>query len=184
MKTPFRILRTAALGLLSMIAAAGQEPSLPRPAPEITRLSQLFKGSWRTSEQHEQSKLIPTGGLGRGTQTFRAGPGGLTIIVDNQSRNASFAFAGHGVLCWDQSERVYKSFWFDATQPAGEVQLGKWEGDNLVFQGQSDFQGERVTFRSVYTDFRPNSFTYYTEASTGTGSMKRLMTISYSRSSK
>ena len=41
-----------------------------------------------------------------------------------------------------------------------------------------------MTFRSVYTDFRPNSFTYYTEASKGDEPMKRLMTLSYVRTSK
>ena len=100
MKNVIQMLRVTVPALLFLVAANGQQPSLPKPAPEIIRLNRLFEGSWRTSERHEQSRLIPGGGAGKGTQTFRTGPGGLSLILENQSRNASFAFSGHGVLCW------------------------------------------------------------------------------------
>ena len=176
--------RVYAAIVLTVACADGQQLPLPKPGPEITRLAQAFLGSWKTSERHERSALIPAGGAGKGTQTFRKGPGGLVLIFENQSRNPAFQFSGHGVLAWDDREKVYKSYWFDATNPSGEIQVGRWEGNELIFQGRSEVGGKRVNFRSVYTNFRPNSFTYYTEAETDNEPMKRVMTIDYIRSEK
>jgi hypothetical protein len=96
---------------VSFTSAGAQQPTLPKPGPEITKLANLFLGTCRTSERHEKSGLIVTGRPGRGTQTFRRGPGSLTLIFDNDSGNPSFAFSGHGVMTWDAREGVYKSFW-------------------------------------------------------------------------
>ena len=171
----------AAFLLAWIMPVRGQTLSTPNAGPEISRLKQLLIGKWQTTEQHAKSDLIPAGGSGTGVQTFRPGPGGLTLIIDNKSHNTSSAFSGHGVICWDNNESVYKSYWFDSTQSAGEIQTGRWEGDDLVFRGKSYFMGKSTTFKLVYTDFHTNSFTFYTESSVGEEPSQRMMTIRYSR---
>jgi Protein of unknown function (DUF1579) len=166
----------------------GQESAAPagmpaKPAPEMERLAKTLVGTWSTSEKFEPSPEMgmPNGATGKGTEVVKRGPGGLSLVADYRSRNAMGSFAGHGVTYWDPNEKAYKSFWIDSMGGKGEISTGKWEGNDLVFTGESEFQGKKYSNLQKFTNITPNSFTFKMSSSVDGGEMKDVLTINYKK---
>jgi hypothetical protein len=91
----------------------------PKPAPEMEKMK-MFLGTWRTTEKHEPSPWMPKGATGKGTATYKLGPGGMALIEDYRSTSSMGGkFMGHGVIWWDEKETGYKSVWCDNMSPGG-----------------------------------------------------------------
>jgi Protein of unknown function (DUF1579) len=172
-KHPQRSQAKASMPAMSMMA---------KPGPEIEKVNKLLGGKWTTTEKFEPSDFMPQGGSGSGMEQMHPGPGGLSLIADYQSKPGPMgAFRGHGVMTWDPKEQAYKSYWFDNMTAGSFVETGKWEGDNLVFTGDMEMMGKKMSLRQVYTDIKPSSFTWYEESSTDGGPTKRVMTLTYKK---
>jgi hypothetical protein len=91
------------------------------------------------------------------------------------------AFAGHGVTYWDAKEQAFKSFWIDSMSGQGEISTGKWEGNDLVFTGESEMQGKKYKTLQKFTDITPTSFTFKLASAEEGGEMKEGMTIKYKK---
>jgi hypothetical protein len=52
------------------------------------------------------------------------------------------------VMTWDPKEKVYRdhSLWYDSADQW--IYVGHFEGDTLVYHGESEFDGKQVKFRS------------------------------------
>lgn len=161
-------------------ASAGMEA--PKPSPEIEKLTKWLVGTWQTEEKFAPAPEfgMPNGGSGKGTSVVKLGPGGFSVIDDYKSRNVMGRFAGHGVTYWDPSEQAYKSFWIDSMSGKGETQTGKWEGNDLVFVGESDMQGKKIKTLGKFTNITPRSYTF-TLANSISGEMKEMLTINYKK---
>ncbi len=148
---------------------------LPRPAPEMEKLSKMFVGFWSTSEKHEPWKIAPKGGTGKGSDTVRHGPGGMSLISDYKSTDPMGKFIAHGIIWWDAKEQGYKGVECQNRSPVGcEVgSIWKWEGNDLVSHEEG--------LKEAFTDITPTSHTFYMDASTDHGTMSRVMTIHYSK---
>jgi hypothetical protein len=161
-------------------APAGMEA--PKPSPEIEKLTKWMVGTWQTDENFAPAPEfgMPNGGKGKGISTVKLGPGGFSLIDDYKSRNVMGRFAGHGVTYWDPAEKVYKSFWIDSMSGKGETQSGKWEGNDLVFLGESDMGGKKVQTLGKMTNITPTSYTFKLSNS-ATGEMKEMLVINYKK---
>ncbi|MGH9581192.1 MAG: DUF1579 family protein [Terriglobales bacterium] len=172
----------------SMMAKEGEGAAMgdavPKPAPEMGKLSQWLRGRWETTEKHEPSPWMPQGATGMGTERVMSGPGGFSLVSNYASRTtAGSTFRGHGVVYWDNDAKVFRSFWCDNMTPKCQSDgTGKWEGEELVFKGEIDFMGTKMNSRAVYTNIKPDSFTFYMEAAGEGGAMKRIMTAEYKKS--
>ena len=76
----------------------------PQPAQAIQALTRALAGSWRTSETYERTEPTPNGGTGEGEAVWRSGPGGFTLLEDNQSRTPLGELFGFGVIWWDSAK--------------------------------------------------------------------------------
>ena len=157
---------------------------MPKPSPQIEKLAGKIVGTWNTNEDFEVSEMMPKGGKGHGTAVIKKGPGGLSVTEDYHSRGGMGAFAGHGVFWWDDKANGYKSVWCDNTSPTGcsvSNGLGKWEGNDVVFNDEQEMMGKKMAMKEVYTDIKPSSFTMTIDGSQDGGPMKRQMTIKYTK---
>jgi hypothetical protein len=162
-------------------AAKPETPPIPKPSAVIQKLARMLNGKWNTSESFEPSPFTPKGGSGKGTGVFANGPGDFSVVSDYHSRSVLGAFDGHGVTYWDEKEKAYKTFWTDSMSPEGATSTGKWEGNDLVFTSSYEFQGQKMSSREVYSDIKPDSFSFHIYNSIEGGPMTHVMTISYKR---
>ena len=157
-----------------LAASASGQGEQKKPAPEMERLSKMFVGSWRTSEKHEPGKIAPKGGTGNGSDTTRLGPGGMSLIYDYKSSDPTGKFAAHGILWWDPQDRGYRAVECQNRSETGcEIGAWHWNGNDLV--------SEEEGVKEAWTNITPTSRTFYMEASTDSGQMKRVTTIEYTR---
>lgn len=175
--------RTGQSKLAAKSSAQSGMAMTPQPSPEIQKLIKMFAGTWSTSEKFDPSEFMPQGGTGSGSETIKGGPGGNSLVNDYRSRGSMGAFAGHGIIFWDAKRQIFSSVWCDSMSPNGcdTGITGKWEGDDLVFNSESEMMGKKVQQKQVYTDIKPTSFTFYIDTSTDGGPIKRTLTIKYTK---
>ncbi len=155
---------------------------MPKPAPEMEKLSKLMVGNWTTEEKFEANDFMPAG-TGKGSETTRLGPGGLSLVSDYHSKNVMGEVHGHGMIWWDPKEEVFHSLWCDNVAPSG-CELsgpGKWEGDNLVFHDETEMLGRKIVMKVTLTDLKPDSHTFTVDLVGENGEMQRGMTFKYTR---
>jgi hypothetical protein len=158
-------------------APAAMQEMMPKPAPEMEKLTRMLSGTWSAAEKHEAMGDMPAG-TSKGTAVFRPGPGRLSLIEDYKANMSGMGFTGLGLVWWDPARSEYKSFWCDSMTPGGCAPggTGKWEGENLVFNGEMEMEGQKHTMKSTYTDIKPNSVTFDMEMDG-----KPAMTIKYTK---
>ena len=159
-------------------APAAGAPAMPKPAPEMKDLMAMV-GKWNTEETMEQTPFLPAG-TSTGTNTVRRGPGGFTVLMDQQSKMANGAFIGHGVLTWDPNEKAYKMVWMDSMSPGVTMSTGHKEGDNMVFTSSVEMMGKKIAMKDVISDRTPTSYTLTSYYNDGSGE-KKAMAIKFTK---
>ena len=144
----------------------------------MERLIRMWAGHWGTVEIFEPSDDLPQGKQDKGAETMHPGPGGLSLIGDYESHGAPF---GHLVVTWISTEKVYKSYWHDLTQPGVSISSGRWEGNKLVFTSVEESTGKKLLARDTYSEITPNSFTDTLETGPLAGPMKKILTVKYTK---
>ncbi|HUI84536.1 MAG TPA: DUF1579 family protein [Candidatus Binatia bacterium] len=173
----------------SKAAKSAQAPAMPmpKPAPEMTKLIKMMAGNWTVTEKHYPNPMMPNGGSGKGTAMLTPGPAGLSMMEKYHSSGAMGEnFNGLGVFWWDSKAQVYRGMWCDNMTPGGCDTSGttKWEGDNLVGTMESEMNGQKMASRFTYSDWKPNSFVMTMEMGPDVNSMKKAMTITYTKVAK
>jgi hypothetical protein len=153
----------------------------PKPAPEMEKLAKMMVGTWSSAEKHEPSPFSPAGGTGKGVFKVTLGPGGHSLVEQYNSRGSLGRFNGHGMTYWDPTAKVYRSVWCDNFTPTCDVSVGQWEGDNLVFLGEGEMEGQKTKLKMIYSGFKANSFDFGIDMSVGDAPMARGMTFKYTR---
>ena len=79
----------------------------------------LMLGSWSTQVKYEPAAAMPNGGTGAGTEIWRPGPGGLSVIEESREKNAKGDYEGLGVAWWDNKAQGQRFVWCDSSNPDG-----------------------------------------------------------------
>src|SRR6476646_6327760 len=94
------------------------ETGAPRPSPEIQSLTKALAGNWSIAEKYEPDEWTPKGGVGRGQEVWRPGPGGLTLIEEYHSKNPVGESFGLAVTWWDVNKGL-QLMWCADGDPSG-----------------------------------------------------------------
>jgi hypothetical protein len=176
---------------LSLSLATAQESqqkstsSTRLPSPEMQKLFSAFLGTWRVTEKNEPSEEMSNGGFGEGEEIYRAGPGNASIIEEIHLKENTGEISGLGVAWWDQKGRGYKAIWCDSENSTGCVlmaHLAKWEGDQFVLRDEFERNGKKFSFKEVFSEITPTSFTQTLYQGEAGKELKRLLTIHATRS--
>jgi len=165
----------------SSSALAG-ESGPPQPAPQILSLTKALAGEWITQESYEPIFMTPTGGVGRGEQVFRTGPGGFVLTEEYHSKTPAGELFGFGVIWWDESKGL-QHLWCINIYPTGcemfppPPQPGpQWDGKRLVLHLEGEQDGKKLVWHEVISDVTSNSFTQTADISESGGPLKRWFT--------
>lgn len=121
---------------------------MPTVGSEMSRLTELFVGTWRGEEQLHPSEWDPVGGPALGTWTVRAGVDGFCLLVDyEEERGGKVVYRGHGVHGWDQGEQSFLAYWFDniGVMPKTPVRA-RLDGDRYTYTEVSPMGQTRMTY--------------------------------------
>ena len=130
----------------------------PKQQSGVVRL-RFYIGDWAYSEVYEKSPLFPNGGRNTGTWTGQSGPRGLSVVNAFESHGTGEYYEGMEIMTWDPKENIYRdhAIWYDS--PGQWEFTGHFEGDALIYQGEFDWGGKRVKFRSETRPMATGGFT-------------------------
>ena len=173
------------LGLLWLLTAITVRAANGPPAsPQMQKLLSTFTGKWAITYTVEPTDTMPKGGTGQGTEVFRPGPGGTSLIEEFHAREATREITGLGLAWWDDAAQGYKAVWCDSDNPAGcgvMAHAARFEGANFVLTDEFDAMGKKLAFKEVFSDITTMSFTQTLYEGAVGSELKRVMTIKATR---
>ena len=182
------LLLTIKLSLSLVVAQEAQQKSIGttrQPSPEMQRLFNTFLGTWRITEKIEPSEAMPNGGAADGTEVYRAGPGGVSIIEEIHLKESTGEISGLGIGWWDEKAHGYKALWCDSQNLNGCIlmaHLAKWEGDQFILRDEFEKNGKKFNFKEVFSEIAPASFTQTLYQGEAGKELRKLATIHATKS--
>jgi len=132
---------------------------LKMPGPDVQN---LMLGVWSIKVTYAPSAKMPNGGTGEGTEIWRPGPGGLSVIEEKHEKNAKGETEGFSIGWWDKEAGGQRFVWCANDVPQGCVvpqSVAKWESDRLIFREDMHEHGRKITHAEIFSDITPDSFT-------------------------
>jgi len=81
----------------------------------------------------------------------------------------------------------YRTIWCDSTNPGGCISfknLARWDGEQLVLVEDYEINGKKFTFKEVFGDITPGTFTQTLYGGDGGGTLKVDQTIRATKSTR
>jgi len=123
---------------------------------------------------------VPAGGVGQGTEVWRPGPGGLSLIEEFNARRGEREVSGLGVIWWDTPAQGYRVVWCASRRSDGCLIMSKlahWEGGQFVVANEFERDGAQYAYREVFSDLTAASFTQTIYEGEASGKLQRVLTI-------
>jgi hypothetical protein len=161
-----------------------KDPTAPSSHPDIDKLIRALSGSWSLTLNFAPNEKMPQGGSGTGEETWRAGPGGLSVIEEYHSTGDEGEVSGLGIFWPAKQSSAMQVMWCDSMMQNGcGVMSGgaRWEGNQIVIENKSKVGGENVAFREVFSDIKENSFTQTVYQGESKDTLKLFATITATR---
>ena len=157
------------------------------PAREMEKLGFLL-GRWTAKETWEEPRRYKRkdydgypGPEGRLTRTVEAGPGGFSLLWNEEGRGPMGGYTSRATLAWDPTRRVYVLDRVHSLFP-GVVRLtGKFENGKLVLRGEDRWTGEKRSLRLTIEDPGAAGFTETLDAAESGRRERRVVTARFEK---
>jgi uncharacterized protein (DUF433 family) len=138
--------------------ASVSQPARPRASAEMQRLLDAFSGTWSTTIKFVSSDKRSPAREPKGTEVWRRGPGGLSIIEDYQSIGVKGDVFGLAIGWWDEAGKRYQFLRCESTDSEGCHVLKrepKWEDGQLALMEERQENGLTLAIKEVFSDITP-----------------------------
>jgi hypothetical protein len=189
-----RFFATVAMGVLMIATPCLSRAQLTRPADgggapqptgDMQTLIRAFSGHWSLKLKLEPSKETPAGLEGAGEETWRPGPGGLTVTDEEVFTAGPQTVVIVGILWQDLTTKDFHAMDCSNQNPhtcdlKGAVNdvIVHWTGSELTIdEKEVSSQGKVMTSRAVWSDITANSFRETGYLSSPGSPFQKVMTI-------
>jgi hypothetical protein len=190
MKTMLRI-GLILIGVLTIWVACfarerGQSsPKAPEPPVDLPSLTKALSGEWSLSVRFEADAAMPNGVVNAGEETWRAGPGGYTLMEEEHLRLPQGDAFLLGIIWWNKATKTFQGmecqnllpYTCDVKGAQSDITMN-WDGQQYVIDEiETSKSGQKSSWHEVWSDITPTSFTQTGEYGPPGGERKRLFTI-------
>ncbi len=135
------------------------ETSSEKPNPAIQKIIRKLKGTWNIVQHYEAFEDLPKGGVAKGVEIWRSGPGELSVIEEVTAKGPLGEGSVIAVTWWDEEAKAFPSLVCpNRNRCQVDTDLTIWENDTLVFQGKYERNGKHIIYKEVWFDITQNSF--------------------------
>jgi hypothetical protein len=133
--------------------------SSEKPNPDIHKVIRKLKGTWNVVQYFELSEDLPKGGVGKGVEIWRPGPGELSVIEEANGKGPFGEGSVIAVSWWDEEAKVFPSLVCpNSSRCQVDTDVTIWEHDTLVFRGNYERNGKHMIYKEAWFDFTQESF--------------------------
>ena len=180
------------LAVVAMFIVAANAQSLtsaPKPSAELVGLTKALQGEWSLSVKFEPNSSVPNGLVNTGEETWRAGPGGFTLLEEEHLRMPEANAFLLGIVWWNTASKSLHGmecqnllpYTCDVTGAQNDITMN-WDGKQFAIdEVETSKTGKKSTWHEVWSEITPNSFTQTGEYGDPGGPRKRLFTIHATR---
>lgn len=148
-------------------ASPAERPAAPHPlpaerSPEMEKLAAMLVGNWDVVATREPSATRPKGLRDTGKNRIVLGPGGRSVVENYHTEGDTGSRTALGILWWDAKAQGYRTMFCDNADPTGcsvYDGLGRWEGNDLIFEFKRDHDGIKINGKEVFMTTSPFSYT-------------------------
>jgi hypothetical protein len=118
-------------------------------------------GTWAIKVQYPPTPELPNGDTGQGTEIWRPGPGGRSVIEEYREKNSKGEVEGLGVAWWDKDANGQRFVWCENGVPTGcyvSKEVARWEDDSLVWKEEQIVGSTKTAYSEVFRQIKPTSF--------------------------
>jgi hypothetical protein len=124
------------------------EMAMPKPAPEMAQL-RFFDGNWTCAGTMSPSPFGP-GGKMTSTVRTHSDLGGFWESGVVKGTSPGMPFEGMFHITWDPEAKHHVMFWVDNMGGWAQSTAPGWEGDKIVFTGDSYMAGKKFPARDSF----------------------------------
>ena len=139
--------------------SAHEADRIRMPGPAI---QDLMLGTWAIAVKHQPSPALPKGGVGKGREVWRLGPGGRSLIEEYDEQGPEGTIHEFGIAWWDHNAKGQRVLWCGDYETGGcqtVPDVARWDGNSLVHTVESDDGGKHLVRQEIFMDITPGSFT-------------------------
>jgi hypothetical protein len=152
-------------------------------------LTKALEGQWSLSVKFEPDPSAPNGHTNTGEETWRAGPGGFTLLEEEHMPTPEGDLFLLGIIWWNTESKSFHGmecqnflpYTCDVKGAQNDITM-TWNGKQFVIdEVETSKSGKKSMWHEVWSDITPNSFTQTGESGDIGGPRKRLFTIHATR---
>lgn len=128
---------------------AKPEMAMPKPAPEMAQLK-FFDGNWTCTGTMSASPFGPGGKMTSSVRTHSDLGGFWESGVVKGTSPGMPPFEGMFHMTWDPAAKHHVMFWVDNMGGWAQSAAPGWEGDKIVFAGDSYMGGKKSATRDTF----------------------------------
>ncbi|HZT71709.1 MAG TPA: DUF1579 family protein [Terriglobia bacterium] len=169
---------------LGDLSSSESKRKAPGTAADLQSLLKALSGKWTVTVKFEPNPSMPNGFEGKGEETWRSGPGGITAIDEEHIPSPGGDLFLLGIIWWDSKMKSFHGMVCDNQLPhtcdlkgaLNDITMS-WDGKQLVIDEIETHDGKKTLWHEVWSDITPTSFTQTGDISEPGGPAKRFMTI-------
>ena len=185
----FIILNLATFFLLFFCCSPVEAQQTSEPSQELQSLTKALSGAWSLNVRFEPSASIPKGLVNSGTETWRPGPGGFTLLEEEHLQISKGDVFLLGVLWWNGETNSFHGmecqnmlpYTCDVKGSLNDITMS-WDGKQFAISEWETHNGKKTLWHEVWSDITATSFTQTGDSVEPDGSQKRLFTIHATKS--
>jgi hypothetical protein len=167
------------------VAAQSAKSGASQASHEIQSLIKALSGEWSLSVKWEPDASNPNGLVNAGEESWKAGPGGYTLLEEEHLRMPKGDVFLLGVVWWNSTTKNLHGmecqnllpYTCDVKGALNDITMS-WDGKQFVIDEiETSNVGKKSIWHEVWSDITPNSFIQSGEYGEPGGPRKRLFTI-------
>lgn len=122
---------------------------------------QLMLGKWTIDVTYPPTEARPKGAKGHGTEIWRLGPGGNSLIEEYHESGDAGDYDALGPAWWDEKENGQRFVWCDSAMQTGcelSRSVARWENGRLFYSEEREDLGKKIERREIFFSIAVNSF--------------------------
>jgi hypothetical protein len=171
-----------------LMLACGALGKAQEPSQEMKDLTKALSGDWTLNVKIGPTTSSPNGSESTGTESWRAGAGGFTLLEEEHLRFGKQDVFMTAVVWWDPQTKSFHGmecqnvlpYVCDVKGSLSDITM-KWDGKQFVIDENEVHGGKKSMWHEAWSDFRQTSFTQTGDSTEEGGSTKRLFTIHATR---
>jgi len=170
--------------LASAERSANAQQTLTMPGPDVQN---LMLGTWAIDVAYPPGSGKSRADTGKGTEIWRPGPGGRSVIEEYRERNAHGKVEGVAITWWDKKAQGQRFVWCDNSIPDGcyvSKEVAKWDGNDLMWREEQALDGSNRVYSETFKDITADSFTQVLQEGDPGQPLQNTATISALRKSE